>query len=133
MIPGCKRKSLQRAAIIAILQRSLLPFLHVRLVALTPAGCHCANALMQVLRVLPELRPPGAVRWSPPSACPACGGPVELAAATTKGGGDQLMCISPGCSAKAEREVSSRKQGRGDRDLQVWIHRSALPYAIFWG
>ncbi|GLC69130.1 hypothetical protein PLESTF_000793200 [Pleodorina starrii] len=62
-------------------------------------------SLHNVLRVLPELRPSGAAPWLPPSACPACGGPVRLLPAASAGSGDQLMCDSPHCGAKSERRL----------------------------
>ncbi|KAG2450037.1 hypothetical protein HYH02_000141 [Chlamydomonas schloesseri] len=65
------------------------------------------DVIPQVMRVLPELRPPGAQPWGLPTCCPACGGPVRLQAATGKDAGEQLMCVAAeegtGCGAQQER------------------------------
>ncbi|KAG2487402.1 hypothetical protein HYH03_013971 [Edaphochlamys debaryana] len=63
------------------------------------------DVIPQVIRVLPELRPAGAAPWQPPTACPACGGPLQLQPAAKVGSGDQLLCRAPDCPAKSERTL----------------------------
>ncbi|GIL80908.1 hypothetical protein Vretimale_9394 [Volvox reticuliferus] len=63
------------------------------------------DVIPQVVRVLPELRPPGALPWLPPSACPACGAPLRLQPAANEDSGDQLVCDGTDCGAKSERKL----------------------------
>lgn len=49
----------------------------------------------QVLRVVLEKRPKDAVKWTPPTSCPACGQPVERVE-----GEAALRCVNPSCPGR---------------------------------
>ncbi len=63
----------------------------------------------QVLRVVPERRPEGALPWAPPTHCPVCGTPVERAE-----GEAVLRCPNPAC------------KGRLKAGLHYFTRRSAM-------
>jgi DNA ligase (NAD+) len=64
----------------------------------------------QVVRALPERRPPGAHPIAAPTVCPACGGAVEKE-------GPKLFCVNPECPAQF-RERLKWFARRGQMDIE---------------
>jgi len=70
------------------------------------------EVIPQVLRVVPELRPAGAVPWAMPDRCPACGEAVARAE-----GEADTYCVNAACPAQLVRHVE-HFVGRGAMDIE---------------
>ncbi len=66
----------------------------------------------QVVRVLTEKRPPGALKIKPPTRCPVCAGEVERDA-----GGVYIRCINPACPAQIKERLI-HFCGRNQMDIE---------------
>lgn len=84
------------------------------------------DVIPQVLRVLPELRPPGALEWRMPATCPACGDPVRRAE-----GEADTYCINAACPAQRVRHVE-HFVSRGAMDIDGMGKRQAAQF-VEWG
>jgi DNA ligase (NAD+) len=69
------------------------------------------DVIPQVLKVVPDLRPPEAVPWSMPPRCPACG-----EAAVREPGEADWLCVNAACPAQLVRHVE-HFAGRGAMDV----------------
>jgi DNA ligase (NAD+) len=58
------------------------------------------DVIPQVVRVVPELRPPEAVAWRMPAACPACGEPI-----VREPGEADWLCVNAACPEQLVRHV----------------------------
>jgi DNA ligase (NAD+) len=97
------------------------------------------DVIPKVLQVLPERRPPDAVPFQMPAACPVCGSPTHRA----EGEADRY-CTNGACPARLlelVRHFVSRGamdiEGLGDKIVQSfieqgWIHDVADIYALDW-
>lgn len=70
------------------------------------------DVIPQVLRVLPELRPPDAQPWEMPARCPACGEPLTRAE-----GEADTFCSNAACPAQLVRHVE-HFVSRGAMDVE---------------
>jgi len=69
------------------------------------------DVIPQVLRPVPELRPPDAVPWAMPTVCPSCGEPV-----VRPDGEVAYFCVNAACPAQLVRHVE-HFAGRGTMDI----------------
>jgi DNA ligase (NAD+) len=69
------------------------------------------EVIPQVVRVVPELRPPDAVAWRMPDRCPECGEPAVRAE-----GEADWFCVNAACPAQLVRNVA-HFAGRGAMDI----------------
>ncbi len=86
------------------------------------------EVIPQVLHPVPELRPPGAVRWRMPERCPVCDQPVEHPE-----GEVAYYCVNAACPAQLVRSVEhfvSRGamdiEGFGIRQAELFVERGFL-------
>ncbi len=70
------------------------------------------DVIPQVLRVVPELRPPGTTPWHMPPTCPACGEPIGRAE-----GEADWFCVNAACPEQLVRHVE-HFAGRGAMDIE---------------
>jgi DNA ligase (NAD+) len=77
------------------------------------------EVIPQVLRPIPELRPPGAEPWQMPSHCPVCGEPVEHPE-----GEVAYYCVNAACPAQLVRSVE-HFVSRGAMDIEGFGIRQA--------
>ena len=77
------------------------------------------DVIPQVLRPVPELRPPDAQPWQMPSVCPSCGEP-----AVRPDGEAAVYCVNSACPAQLVRNVE-HFVGRGTMDIVGFGERLA--------
>ena len=77
------------------------------------------EVIPQVLRPIPELRPPGAEPWQMPTHCPVCGEPVEHPE-----GEVAYYCVNAACPAQLVRSVE-HFVSRGAMDIEGFGIRQA--------
>ena len=70
------------------------------------------DVIPEIVRVIPEARPPGAEPWAPPTHCPACGEPL-----VREDGAVARRCVSPLCPAQ-RRERLLHFASRGALDIE---------------